>query len=126
LQSVLEGDLPNLPEYFGSDEEAGDWHPLTRQWWKRAWSSPMAAEWAEADLDGLFVLAVLQDSFYRDPDPKLAAEIRLQRQCFGLTPLDRRRLQWEVERGEQAQESSTRRKVATRAPRASDPRLKAL
>jgi hypothetical protein len=33
----------------------------------------------------------------------LAAEIRLQRQCFGLTPLDRRRLQWEIERAEAAE-----------------------
>ncbi len=33
---------------------------------------------------------------------QLAAEIRLQCQRFGLSPIDRRRLQWEVARGEEA------------------------
>ena len=31
-----------------------------------------------------------------------AAEIRQQGVRFGLSPIDRRRLQWEVEKGEQA------------------------
>jgi hypothetical protein len=63
----------------------------------------MAAEWDPSDLHGLIALAVLVDDFWAEDDPKsrsaLAAEIRRQRQCFGLTPIDRRRLQWEVDRG---------------------------
>lgn len=62
----------------------------------------MAHEFLDADVHGLFMLADLIDQYWRDPSKDLAGEIRLQRQSFGLTPLDRRRLQWEVERVEQA------------------------
>lgn len=62
----------------------------------------MAVEYLAADVPGLVLLADLVDRFNWG-DATLAAEIRLQRQCFGLTPLDRRRLQWEIERAEQAQ-----------------------
>ena len=57
----------------------------------------MAAEFLQADRHGLYRLAVLVDAFWRTEDPRLASEIRLQAQCFGLTPIDRRRLQWEME-----------------------------
>jgi hypothetical protein len=41
-------------------------------------------------------LAALVDQFQRTPTPQLAAEIRQQGLRFGLTPIDRWRLQWEV------------------------------
>lgn len=56
----------------------------------------MAAEYIEADVPGLYVLAELYDRFFKKPTPALAAEIRLQRACYGQTPIDRRRLQWEI------------------------------
>ena len=91
-------DKPKLPARR-SDEVP--WHPETKTFWKEVWASPMAAEYLDADVPGLVLLARLIDRFnYGDTD--LAAEIRLQRQCFGLTPLDRRRLQWEIERAEAA------------------------
>jgi len=62
----------------------------------------MAAEFIAADVPGLILVARLIDRFNYG-DVSLAAEIRLQRQCFGLTPLDRRRLQWEIERAEAAE-----------------------
>ena len=46
-------------------------------------------------------------------DKELAGEIRLQGQLFGLTPIDRRRLQWEVARAEEAEEQRKRRKPPT-------------
>jgi hypothetical protein len=92
------------------------WHEQTRAWWKDIWASPMAPEYDESDRHGLFALAVLVDDFWRTEDPKLrkdvAAEIRQQRQCFGLTPMDRRRLQWEIERVDEAQERGARRRAA--------------
>ncbi len=110
--------------------DAVSWHPLTEAWWADVWSSPMAPEFDASDRHGLFVLAVLVDDFWcagsaashRD----LAAEIRQQSQRFGLSPLDRRRLQWEVERSEEAQEKGARRRA--RSAPASDPRsaLKAM
>jgi hypothetical protein len=77
------------------------WHPVTLAWWRVIWRSPMAAEWLEADRHGLFRLAVLVDLFWREETVevarKLEAEIRMQSTCFGLSPIDRRRLQWEME-----------------------------
>ena len=75
----------------------GEWHPSTVAWWDDVWVSPMATEYLQADVHGLYLLADLIDHYWRKPTPALAAEIRLQRMCFGLTPIDRRRLQWEVE-----------------------------
>jgi hypothetical protein len=73
------------------------WHRLTRAWWRDVWHSPMAEQFLEADRHALFRLALLVDLFWRGPSKELAAEIRLEQQAFGLTPIDRRRLQWTVE-----------------------------
>lgn len=101
------------------------WHPLTQSWWEDVWASPMAPEFLRADLHGLYILADLIDQYWRKPAPKLAGEIRQQRTCFGLTPIDRRRLQWEVERGEEAEaKRQQRQSPKTSAPEEmeSDPR----
>lgn len=92
------------------------WHRQTLQWWADVWASPMAPEYDESDQHGLFVLAVLIDDFWKEPTSSKAAEIRLQRQCFGLSPIDRRRLQWEIERGEEAEERSQRRRTQQQQP----------
>ncbi len=79
----------------------------------------MASEYLESDVPGLVMLAVLKDDFFNDPRSTLAAEIRLQEQRFGLSPIDRRRLQWEVERVE----SAVRKDQSSKPPRrAADPR----
>jgi hypothetical protein len=78
-------------------------HRLTRSWWKHVWESPMASEYLPTDVDGLNRLAILVDSYNNNPEAKILAEIRLQESRFGLSPLDRSRLQWEVARGEEAQ-----------------------
>jgi hypothetical protein len=88
------------------------WHPMTVAWWADVWASPMAPEYHESDRHGLFLLAALVDSFWRSPTQALAAEIRLQRQSYGLTPLDRRRLQWEIERTDEAQDKGAKRRAA--------------
>jgi tRNA U34 5-methylaminomethyl-2-thiouridine-forming methyltransferase MnmC len=104
-----------------------DWHPATVAWWRDVWASPMAPEYHESDVHGLYILAMLVDGFWTSPSQALAAEIRLQRQCFGLTPIDRRRLQWEIERTDEAQEKGRRRRTSpsdsTPAEPAADPRL---
>lgn len=83
-----------------------DWHPLTLMWWQDLWSSPMAPEYDSTDRHGLFKLAVLQNDFWSAKSPSmriaLSEEIRMQEQRFGLSPIDRRRLQWEIERTEEA------------------------
>lgn len=114
---------PDLP-----DRESG-WHKLTADWWADIWASPMAPEFDSSDIHGLYVLADLVDAFWLEDSARartaLAGEIRLQRQCFGLTPIDRRRLQWEIERTDEAQERGQKRRAkATAKPSepAADPR----
>lgn len=102
---------PALPERLETP-----WHQLTTEWWADIWASPMAPEYDSSDVHGLYVLADLIDSYWYADTPRargaLAAEIRLQRQCFGLTPIDRRRLQWEIERTSEAQDKGARRRAA--------------
>lgn len=113
LEADASGTVPDIPNPDGRT-----WHPLTLATWERAWQSPMAPQWIASDVDGLGRLAILWDMFYTTGDRRIAAEIRLQESRFGLSPLDRSRLQWEVARSEGAQ----RHRAPTRAPGASDPR----
>jgi len=127
--AVLKADAAIVaPELPGTD-----WHPLTIIWWRDIWASPMAPEYDESDRHGLYVLAALVNDFWTAPTARdrkdLAAELRQQGARFGLSPIDRRRLQWEVEKVEQAQHETTRRKAsaakstATRRKKAAaDPR----
>lgn len=114
LSAVHDVKAPTLPKVDGG------WHKQTLAWWRDVWASPMAPEYDPSDLHGLFLLARLVDASWRTESPTglkdLMGEIRLQRQCFGLTPVDRRRLQWEIDRGEAAEEKSQRRRQA-RAPK---------
>ena len=99
-----------------------NWHKLTKAWWRDVWTSPMAGEYLLADVHGLYMLAELINQFWMDPTKELAAEIRLQRQCFGLTPIDRRRLQWEVARSEVATTRRDQRRVRSAQEGDMDPR----
>ncbi len=79
------------------------WHRLTLAWWRDVWTSEVKDEYLEVDMHGLYRLAVLVDRYWRESDEgigvrELGAEIRLQQQAYGITPLDRTRLQWEVEK----------------------------
>jgi len=97
------------------------WHPLTLKAWLHAWRSPMAGQWLETDADALGRLALLWDDFYRVPSADALKEIRLQSALFGLSPLDRSRLQWEVAKGNEAEEKTarqdSRRRTGTNDPR---------
>ena len=107
---------------------AVDWHPLTLEWWADIWVSPMAPEYDDSDRHGLFMLAMVVNDFWLAESAtsrkEAAAEIRLQAQRFGLSPMDRRRLQWEIERTEEAQDAGKRRrsKSTSTADPSVDPR----
>lgn len=104
------------------------WHPMVSAWWDSVWRSPMASEYLDTDMKGgLFQLAVLHQDFWTADSPgkrlSAAAEIRLQEVRFGLSPIDRRRLQWTVEQGEVAAERTEARRQSKRPPKAgTDPR----
>ena len=111
---------PELPSYA--------WHSMTLAWWADIWSSPMAPEFDDSDRHGLFQLAMLVNDFWMAESAKerkeLAAEIRQQGQRFGLSPIDRRRLQWEIEKAEDAKAQGAKRAGKPTGPTKSkgDPR----
>ncbi|WP_326565089.1 hypothetical protein VSH64_24920 [Amycolatopsis rhabdoformis] len=118
--------MPPLPERMHRSDDGDDmivgWHEMTLAWWADIWASPMAPEFEISDMHGLFVLAVLVDDFWRNPTTALAAEIRLQRMAFGLTPIDRRRLQWEIERVDEAQDQGQKRRAARKEHAVKEPK----
>ena len=100
-------DAPKLPR------RPEGWHPLTRAWWADLWASPMAPEYDDSDRPGLLMLAALVDDLWRAETARdrlaAAVEVRLQGARYGLSPIDRRRLQWEIERTDAAQGRGRRR-----------------
>jgi hypothetical protein len=84
--------VTNARELVGeSGEEA-------KRWWATVWASPMAAVYLDADVPALTRLAsLIEQASQRDVGAKVLAEIRQLEDRFGLTPLARRRLQWELE-----------------------------
>lgn len=71
----------------------------TKAWWATIWASPMAEVWLEADVPGLIRLAELVELGHQAGATPLTvlSEIRALEDRYGLSPLARRRLQWEVE-----------------------------
>lgn len=117
LEAPESPDIPTIP-----NPDARTWHPLTAKAWEHAWSSPMSGQWLETDADALGRLAILWDDFYKAPSADALKEIRLQSALFGLSPLDRSRLQWEVSRADEAESKQGRRAVTTAKRTGADPR----
>lgn len=120
LRAVDNPEIPDLPDHM-------DWHPAVLLWWTDCWSSPMAPEWTESDRHTLFLAARLIQQVWAEETSAAsrvtsATEARhLLREC-GLTPMARRSLQWEVDRGEAAAERTTQRRTARKPSGAADPR----
>lgn len=115
--------VPALPT---REKKAERWHPMVVAWWSAIWRSPMASEFLDSDKKGgLYLLAELHQRRWTADDSgdlvNIAKEIRQQEVRFGLSPIDRRRLQWEVEKGEQATDRTARRRQ-TKEASAKDPR----
>lgn len=116
-------DVPELPP-----RKRGRWHPEAIRWWETAWRSPMASEWLAADMrGGLLRLLDLWDAWWKAKSSSerldIAKELRLQETGFGLSPLDRKRLEWEVDRREDAAPVPEDKRRAVGAPDpAHDPR----
>ncbi len=108
--------VPALPARESSAEK---WHDRVAEWWATVWTSPMASEFLGADMKGgLFNLAELYQRRWTEKDTKvliaIIAEIRHQEIRFGLSPIDRRRLQWSIAQGEEAVDKVKRRKNSKR------------
>jgi hypothetical protein len=83
-----------------------EWCQETLDWWEDVWASPMSDEYLDADVHGLIRLAVLVDNYWRAPDAKAHAEVRLAQKDYGLTPYDRRRLEWTIAASKKAKKSA--------------------
>lgn len=124
-RDASEIEIPELPDLFDQDGEVVPWRPETVEWWEEVWCSPMAGEFVDSDVQGLYRLAILVDNFWNDPSAKNHAEIRISQQEYGLTPYSRRRLEWTVETAEDAKARGRRRESVTppQPHAAHDPRL---
>lgn len=108
------------------------WHVETVKWWTAVWSSPMRSEWDESDAHNVVLCALIYNDIWTAETAKerkdAAAEFRLQRQSLGLSPYDRRRLEWTIETAEDAKDRGQRRRGQAAPPvtpsAADDPRLK--
>lgn len=105
----------------GFEPAEAKWRDLTIAWWDTIWASPMAAEWVDADVPGLVALAFLVDEFWRTGNREIHAEIRQASREFGLSPLSRRTLQWEIIRVKRAERGQP---DAVTPRRSQDPRLR--
>lgn len=91
-----------------------DWFPEVVAWWDDLWASEPRKEWIDVDTHLLAVAARLYQMML-DPDTKplaakaLAGEYRQILVQFGLTPMARRTLQWEVLRVEGEKQNAARR-----------------
>lgn len=68
-----------------------------RAWWDRQWDSDLAKVWLEVDVPAIERLVMLIESLKGGVNGAILSEIRQLEDRFGLSPLSRRRLQWEVE-----------------------------
>ena len=83
-----------------------NWDKRTKAHWRKIWSSPLAREYIDVDVEGLYILMDLVEEYWKQGSGEvrgkatLEGSINRQRQEFGLSPLSRRRLQWEIKRVE--------------------------
>ena len=80
----------------------------------------MAVKYLGPDKEEMGALAILKDMFFKAPSAQLAGEIRLQSARFGLTPVDRARLDWVMAADEPDKEAAR----ATARHEGGDPRAK--
>jgi hypothetical protein len=60
----------------------------------------MAEEYTDSDWQGLLAVAALLELWWVTADPKALDEWRAQCREFGLTPIARRSLAWEIRRAD--------------------------
>jgi hypothetical protein len=83
--------VPALPDRYDS---------RTRDWWEAVKASPMRDEYTSSDWQGLLAVAALLELWWITADPKALAEWRVQCREYGLTPIARRSLAWEIRRAD--------------------------
>lgn len=119
-------DVPDLPAVGRM------WDPVSCDWWRDAWQSPMRVEWDPADTTGaMVILAVTLDEFLIEAQKrafgespnasdlsKLAKTFRDGSARLGLDPFARRSLQWVLAQTENTEARTEATKARTRQQRA--------
>ena len=146
LSAVVDHEVPEMPDpadwlsrpfingqevTVGDDDKPVDWSRAVKKWWVTIWSSPMSNEFHESDTAQLdlacFYLHQVTNPYIKMAE-RLAAAAKYEAcvRNFGLTPMSRRSLQWEIEKVEDAKAKSRRRNTdpAADEPKAhvADPR----
>lgn len=100
-------------------DEDYEWHPAVAAWWKDIWTSPMASEFVDSDIHGLYLgCYYLHESL--NPINKMSDRIAASKQFdsvvknFGLTPSARESLKWQVAQGTAAQSRTDSLRSAAR------------
>ena len=139
LHAVENPDIPPLPpadEWLGgieAEDVEREWPAPVERWWNDIWSSPMSSEFTDSDIHGLylacFYMAQVLNPWLKMSDRISASKAyETQVRNFGLNPMSRRTLQWEIERTEEAQAKGAKRRARNvpgaekDAPEPADPR----
>jgi hypothetical protein len=118
---LADGKAPTLRKRRDKLGHPIPWSREVRRWWRDIWASPMAREWTTADIHDLLELAKMKEEVLLKPSAALRSEIRLWGARFGLDPMSRRRLQWQLKRA--ADQTPAGQTPAT-PPASEDPRRK--
>jgi hypothetical protein len=100
----------------------GGWGREARRFWAELWQSPLASRFLRVDVHGLAILADLFDRYVKTSDETLLPELRLYGERFGLSPIARRRLEWEIRDPVSPEETEPRSDGAPRKRGRPDPR----
>lgn len=105
--------IPPLPDHPSGD----GWHLQATAFWQDVWASPMSPEWDPvSDPHNVLACTLLVHDMWTTESAaaraKIAGEFRLQRASLGLSPYDRRRLEWQIEVTEDAQDKGAARRTA--------------
>lgn len=120
-----ESRIPSMPAH------PEGWHSEVVRWWEDVWSSPMAPEWDASDEHNVLLCALALNDVWTAESAKdrkdAMGEFRLQRQSLGLSPYDRRRLEWSIESADEARDRGRQRRerrpsVQAQSDGGSDPR----
>lgn len=139
LSAVVDHEVPPMPDpkdwlsrpIVDGEEmslETGeiDWSPAVKKWWTTIWESPMSNEYHESDTAQLH-LACFYLHQVTNPYIKMAERLsaaKAHEGCvrnFGLSPMSRRSLQWEIERVNEAQDKRKKRARASEEPKPAAP-----
>lgn len=119
-QALLESegiDPDAEPEF---DDDDIDWAQPVKDWWVDIWSSPMANEFVDSDIHGLYLACYYfnesLNAFYK-PGDRIAWAKQFENSIknYGLTPSARESLRWQVAQGTAAQSRTNQLRAAVSA-----------